>query len=153
MPQLFWILKNWLKQCFEFQIPIIPDKEAIASLIGLGPGLTPSGDDFLGGAMLALHAIGKGDICSLLWSKIGSYVAASTNSISLAHLKAASDGMGSDLIHRALSTIASGDVYALEPSIAGIGRIGYSSGWDIISGSIAVLDSWLDSECRNATNG
>lgn len=122
-------------------------------LVGLGPGLTPSGDDFLGGAMVALHAIGKGDICSLLWSKIGSYVAASTNSISLAHLKAASDGMGSDLIHRALSTIASGDVYALEPSIAGIGRIGYSSGWDIISGSIAVLDSWLDSECRNATNG
>ncbi len=122
-------------------------------LVGLGHGLTPSGDDFLGGAMIALHAIGKGEICSLLWSKIGSYVAASTNSISLAHLRAASDGMGSDWIHRALSTIASGDVHAMEEPIAGIGRIGYSSGWDIVSGSIAVLDSWLDSECRNAANG
>ena len=42
---------------------------------------------------------------------------------------------------------------SVEQPIAGIGRVGYSSGWGIISGSIAVLDRWLDSECRNATNG
>ena len=40
------ILKNWLKKCFEVQMPITPDKEAVAALLGLGPGLTPSGDDF-----------------------------------------------------------------------------------------------------------
>ena len=135
---------NWDKMCGPMRGAVcgIAVFEGWAKkLVGLGHGLTPSGDDFLGGAMIALHAIGKGEICSLLWSKIGSYVAASTNSISLAHLRAASDGMGSDWIHRALSTIASGDVYAMDEPIAGIGRIGYSSGWDIVSGSIAVLDS------------
>ena len=113
-------------------------------LVGLGHGLTPSGDDFLGGAMIALHAIGKKEVCSYLWSKIDGYAAVSTNSISLAHLREASEGMGSAWIHRALSAIASGDVHAMDEVIAEIGCIGYSSGWDIFCGSIAVLDSWLD---------
>ncbi len=113
-------------------------------LVGLGHGLTPSGDDFIGGAMIALHAIGKSDISYLLWSKLRSYVGASTSTISFAHLRAASDGMGSEGIHKAISTIATGDVNALEGLIEGISSIGHTSGWDIMSGSITVLDSWLD---------
>ncbi len=31
------------------------DAEAVKGVIGLGPGLTPSGDDLLGGVMIALH--------------------------------------------------------------------------------------------------
>src|SRR5437016_4248520 len=29
------------------------------ALIGLGPGLTPSGDDYLGGVLIALHQLGR----------------------------------------------------------------------------------------------
>ena len=29
------VLKNWLKKSFEFQMPITPDKEAVAALLGL----------------------------------------------------------------------------------------------------------------------
>src|SRR5690606_7063751 len=34
---------------------------AVCELIGLGPGLTPSGDDLLGGVLIALHALGRPD--------------------------------------------------------------------------------------------
>ena len=60
------VLKNWLKECFEFQMPITPDKGAVASLLGLGPGLTPSGDDFLGGMLIALHFCGEKSVQNLL---------------------------------------------------------------------------------------
>ncbi len=123
------------------------------NLVGLGCGLTPSGDDYLGGIMIALHSIGKADLSHLLWSKIRNHVSSSTNLISFAHMQAASDGIGADVIHRAISTIVDGDLKAVEASILGIDCIGYTSGWDIISGSIAVLESWLDADDRSMARG
>jgi len=40
--------------------------DAAATLLGLGPGLTPSGDDFIGGAMIALHALERRALASRL---------------------------------------------------------------------------------------
>ena len=122
-------------------------------LVGLGYGLTPSGDDFLGGIMIALHSIGKGDLSYLLWSKIQNHVSSSTNLISIAHMRAASNGIGADVIHRAISTIADGDLKAIEGSILGVDCIGHTSGWDIISGSIVVLESWLYANNKKAAWG
>lgn len=36
-------------------------------LVGLGPGLTPSGDDFLFSVMFTLHALGHGAVAERLW--------------------------------------------------------------------------------------
>ena len=38
-----------------------------AQLIGLGPGLTPSGDDYLGGVLVALRALGRDAQADALW--------------------------------------------------------------------------------------
>ncbi|MCD8140723.1 MAG: DUF2877 domain-containing protein, partial [Planctomycetaceae bacterium] len=34
-------------------------QDAVTALVGLGPGLTPTGDDILAGTALTLHAVGK----------------------------------------------------------------------------------------------
>ena len=132
------ILKNWLKQCFEIQMPIIPDKEAIASLIGLGPGLTPSGDDFLGGMLIALHICGEKSVKNYLFVQIESLID-STGPVSSTHLYAAAHGEGSHSLHQLINFLLEGNDAHLERAIAAIDRIGHTSGWDALAGVAVVL--------------
>ena len=62
-----WVLNRWVDmRCVE-GVP-----ESVQQLIGLGPGLTPSGDDFLGGVLIALSLVQRRDIAALhrspLWT-------------------------------------------------------------------------------------
>src|SRR5262245_14406568 len=59
-------------------------------LIGLGPGLTPSGDDYFGGVLVALHALRREPQAAALWRWLEPRLAARTSAISAAHLSAAS---------------------------------------------------------------
>jgi hypothetical protein len=115
----------------------------VRPLIGLGPGLTPSGDDFTGGMMIALHGLGETGTCRHLWRPIRRCAEEAGNPISCAHLRAASEGGGSAGIHRALSTILAGRPETIRNSLPGIDRIGHVSGWDTMAGVIVVLDAWL----------
>ena len=108
-------------------------------LIGLGPGLTPSGDDFLGGFMVALHAIGKQVAARQLWLAIRSDACAATNPISIAFLSAAAKGRGGASLHATIAAVLSGD----DPTtaLARLARLGHSSGWDALVGVVTVLDT------------
>ena len=99
-------------------------------LIGRGPGLTPSGDDYFGGAMVALHLRGRGSHAASLWRWLEPRLAARTNAISAAHLAAAATGEA----HEALHDILDGglDLDALD-------AVGHCSGWDALAGAVAVL--------------
>ena len=55
-----------------------------AQLIGLGPGLTPSGDDYLGG-VLSLRWLGRGSQADSLWRWLEPRLAGHTSEISAAH--------------------------------------------------------------------
>ena len=132
------ILKNWLKKCFEFQIPIIPDKEAISSLIGLGPGLTPSGDDFLGGMLIALHICGQKTVKNNLYSQL-EYLIDRTGPVSIAHLKAANLGECSQSMHQLINLLLEGNEAHLKLAIAAIDQIGHTSGWDALAGVVVVF--------------
>jgi len=113
-------------------------------LIGLGPGLTPSGDDFIGGLMIALHGLGETTLCRHLWKSVRYYVEEAGNLISAAHLKAASDGQASAAVHRAFAAILGGCPQAARDSLEAIERIGHVSGWDTMAGLIVTLDAWLE---------
>jgi hypothetical protein len=117
----------------------------IGNLTGLGAGLTPAGDDFLGGMMIALHALGSAGICRSLWSGVRPFAEKTTNAISLAFLRAASEGLGSASLHKALSGILRSDIAAVHDVMPGLGRIGHSSGWDTMTGIVTALDCWLQS--------
>ncbi|MDE0308182.1 MAG: DUF2877 domain-containing protein [Albidovulum sp.] len=116
-------------------------------LIGLGPGLTPSGDDFLGGFLIALHAIGESEESRRLWEAIGPDARASTNPLSFALLESAAKGLGSASLHAVLLAIMAGE----NPSsaLASLSRCGHTSGWDALAGAITVLDSFA-ARCLSA---
>ena len=111
---------------------------AVKSLIGLGPGLTPSGDDLLGGMLIALNSTGQTEISEILWSSIVGIVSG-TNEISQAHLKAAAHGMGAEVLHQLLVSLISGK--SLDNLIERLSNVGHSSGWDAVVGACLVLDA------------
>ncbi len=117
-------------------------------LIGLGPGLTPSGDDFLGGIMIALHALGRPGAARHLAEVVANSSGAAGNPISDAHLAAAGDGQGHEAIHGALNYILNGADSGIEVHLDALDRIGHSSGWDTFAGVVTVLRSWLAAQDR-----
>ena len=116
----------------------------LTPLLGLGPGLTPSGDDLLGGAMVVLHLLGLSKLRDTMWTVLKPFAAAATNDISLAHLAAASEGCGSAALHEALNSLLSGRSHSLRTNLAAINAIGHTSGWDALAGALLALRAWLD---------
>ena len=119
------------------------DMSWVQALIGLGPGLTPSGDDFIGGILIALHVLGHTVPARLLAKTALAAAAPGTTAISAAHLAAAGEGQGSAALHALLNDVLCGRHMDLETRLAAVGRIGHTSGWDTLAGSLAVLDAWL----------
>jgi hypothetical protein len=108
-------------------------------LLGLGPGLTPSGDDVLGGAMVALAMLGCERQRDALWTTLRQHVPHRTTDIAGAHLAAAADGLGAAALHDALASILSGDAAALPAALARLDTVGHSSGWDGLAGALLVM--------------
>ena len=104
------------------------------ALLGRGPGLTPSGDDLLGGAMIALHTLGKGDTAQTLWKTLSPLAAQNTNRISRTLLAAAAQGVGNAPLHAALNALILQE--NLTPALAQLDHIGHSSGWDAFAGAV-----------------
>lgn len=120
------------------------DFQFIGNLIGLGPGLTPSGDDLIGGIMIALHTLGSHEAAQELSIAAHRYALNCSNSISAAHLSAAGYGLGSAAIHDCLATIMAGKTSNIERVIGTIDNIGHTSGWDIMAGCLIAADAWLE---------
>jgi Protein of unknown function (DUF2877) len=133
-------LGNWLDRAMRTPPDDMREPPpGIASLFGLGPGLTPSGDDLIGGAMIALRGFGHGAAADCLAGWALPIARRNTGKISLAHLARAALGEGADALHRAIVVIADGDTTRLKPCLAAIDAIGHSSGWDALAGAVAVM--------------
>jgi hypothetical protein len=118
------------------------ESEAVSNLrplLGLGPGLTPSGDDFLGGAMVALTCLGMNPLRERIWATLAPVAATHTNDVSRAHLAAAAEGYGSAPLHNLIDAIVAGDADAMPQRIAALAAIGHTSGWDAMAGALTVL--------------
>ena len=112
----------------------MPDAAA-ETLIGLGPGLTPSGDDFLGGTALGLRAAGRGGKLAQLAAWLRPRLAR-TSEISAAHLAAALEGEAHETVHDVLAglTASRADWARLAARLAALGD---TSGWDAAAGLTA----------------
>ena len=119
----------------ETELPV----KAVCALLGLGPGLTPSGDDFLAGFMVALRAVGQVGRSSAL-SHVVSENLGLTSPLSAAHLGAAARcGLSEDL-DDLLAAILAGDGAAIEANVAGLlSRSLHHSPWDALAGITAAL--------------
>ena len=118
------------------------EPQQFAALVGLGPGLTPSGDDMLVGALIALHALGLRDLRHAIWSAIAPVVAIQTNQISKAHLSAAAEGQCSAALSDIVAALMCGSVRDLTPALRNITTVGHCSGWDALAGAVVVLRAY-----------
>jgi len=117
-------------------------KVVTSSMAGLGPGLTPAGDDFLAGVLLAL-ALAQRHRADAELAEIGNMLletaAPRTHEISAAYLKAAHAGEASDRWHRLLGALASGDPPAIEEAARGVMQTGETSGADMLAGFVTAM--------------
>ena len=111
---------------------------AVESLIGLGPGLTPSGDDLLGGALIALRALGWPQVADTLGWWLLPRARARTHAISYAHLACAAEGEGAAALHDTLATLCSPGAPGLRERADALTTLGHSSGWDAMAGMVLV---------------
>lgn len=113
--------------------------DALRQLIGLGPGLTPSGDDFLGGALVALHAFGERDVARALGAWLLPLCERATHPVSVAHLEAAAHGEGGEALHACLLALA--DDRDPDDALDAIAAVGHTSGWDALAGAMTVASA------------
>ncbi len=110
--------------------------EAVSLFLGLGHGLTPSGDDVLSGALVTLFAIGEDEHALTLARSISVRMGEATSALSCAFLRAACDGEPSAPMSRAITALLAnapaGDV------ISRVKDIGETSGFDMLAGVLLV---------------
>ena len=128
---------EWLVTAAAGTAPGLPPPHAAGPLIGCGPGLTPSGDDFVGGAMIALNAAGRTSAADSLGRWALAKARHGTGKISRAHLAAAAEGEGADTLHRLVAALFAGE--APQSELDAIADVGHVSGWDALAGAVAVL--------------
>lgn len=116
----------------------------LTPLLGLGPGLTPSGDDAVGGVIIALHLLGLAGLRDALWAQLVPLLPLATNRISIAHMQAAAEGYGHEAVHGLVNAILAGDIGDLERRVDAVSAIGHTSGWDTLVGVIMAATAWLD---------
>ncbi|HEV8673813.1 MAG TPA: DUF2877 domain-containing protein [Methylomirabilota bacterium] len=132
-------LAGWLRSVRDQAGPPTPGPPSeLESLIGLGPGLTPSGDDLLGGAMIALRAFGRPDAAERLADRLLPRARSRTHRISLAHLASAADGEGMAALHALLAALCEPDLPQLHACLDALAAVGHTSGWDALAGASVV---------------
>ncbi|MGX1676197.1 DUF2877 domain-containing protein [Streptomyces sp. NPDC055400] len=114
-------------------------RRAARALLGLGPGLTPSGDDILCGALLASRAWG-GPLAPL--SDAVADASRRTPLLSAALLRHAERGECVPQAHAFLQALSgAGPPLELEPAVRELLAVGHHSGGDLARGVLAVGQS------------
>ncbi|CAM3935286.1 TPA: DUF2877 domain-containing protein [Klebsiella pneumoniae] len=117
------------------------------SMIGLGPGLTPSGDDYLVGLFAVLNVLRSPSQtlrCECLEMIVGAEFA--TNAISYAALSKAATGRVRAIISELIERLMHGTENDFLAPLARVLAIGSTSGSDIVAGIVSGLRLQLEFE-------
>ncbi|MDH3691618.1 MAG: DUF2877 domain-containing protein [Gammaproteobacteria bacterium] len=139
-------LRRWLNSVLMTRTNTATDTDLnqAIGLLGMGPGLTPSGDDILGGTLIALHVLGFDDIRECLARTMLREIRRLTTPISAAHLRAAAEGMGNAAVHALLHAVLGPDTLTIKAAVDRISKLGHTSGWDTLAGVVIVLRSLMN---------
>ena len=109
--------------------------DGIHSLAGLGGGLTPAGDDFIVGALLAVWAGLYGEAALPLCAPIAEAAAERTTFLSAAYLRAAARGECMLQWHKLFKAALQDE--AARTAIGELVNVGHTSGADALAGFLA----------------
>ncbi len=105
------------------------------TLAGLGPGLTPSGDDVLVGCLLALAALPDVDGISVREAIVSSARHRTTH-ISTAYLDAAARGEATEAWHHLVAAMSTSDAACVGDAARQVLAVGETSGSDMLGGFV-----------------
>jgi hypothetical protein len=113
--------------------------DASRRLLGLGAGLTPSGDDLAGAALFGRRLIDR----SQSWARIGDELVqdarTASHAISAALLADTVAGESFEPLHDLADALVAGDARAAQIAARALIQIGHASGWDMLSGFLLGL--------------
>jgi Protein of unknown function (DUF2877) len=107
------------------------------ALIGLGAGLTPSGDDFLGGLLFTTKTLQAANSTTNFFDHeiIIERYRARTHPISFALLQDLANGYAVAPLHQIINGLLSKEsLESIYPFVSQLTQIGHSTGWDLLTG-------------------
>ena len=110
---------------------------AAQPLLGLGSGLTPSGDDLVGGALFAKRLLNRTDA---RWAQLGKdlsrEIQSRSHAVSAALFADLAAGRSVAPLHEIASALSAGADDAALSAARALVAIGHSSGWDMLVGFV-----------------
>lgn len=110
----------------------------LLGVLGLGPGLTPSGDDVAAGVVLAGRALGLPGTAAVS-RELAAAARTSTNAVSAGLLAEAAAGRSAAVVVRAVDALIGRA--PVEPSLRALLSLGHYSGGDLASGMLSVTSA------------
>lgn len=132
---------GWLEPAVTDAVRSATPTGAVRRLVGHGPGLTPSGDDALAGALLVRRALGEapaGGTPDPLAAAVRARLHATT-AVSASLLAAALDGWATPEVVALVDAMAGGDADAVRRALPPVLAVGHTSGADLVAGVRAGL--------------
>ena len=130
-------------------------------MIGLGPGLTPSGDDFLGGLFFAARSLHQAYPEDFFWDEdavfdLLGWAKTRTHPISYTVFSDLALGHGPEPLHDLLGGLLEGRGFnpILEAALR-VSAIGHSSGWDMLAGAVTgmlMVKKSIEHKAQNTFN-
>jgi hypothetical protein len=108
----------------------------LEKLIGLGHGLTPSGDDFLAGVVMGLFKMQKNREAELLACNLYRAAHGKTTTISLAFYRALAECRVAEPYSQFLHILGRAEARERERSLNLVSSFGCTSGWDTLAGMV-----------------
>jgi hypothetical protein len=113
-------------------------------LVGLGLGLTPSGDDFLGGLLFTAYHLKSAYPWEFRWDRglIPDFLDRAcplTNRLSYTILEDLAHGHGPEPLHALVNSLLRGEPSHSLDDVQRLTGIGHSSGWDMLAGVLTAM--------------
>lgn len=113
--------------------------DRVAALVGLGPGLTPSGDDALVGLLAVLHRLAPGDARAGLLRRAVEAQLHRTGDVSAHYLGLAAAGHAGERLVALCDALSAGTRSGVEAAAAAVVATGATSGADALLGVVSGL--------------
>ncbi len=117
--------------------------DAARAFSGLGPGLTPAGDDLLAGLALGFRA-SRGHLSALLADALTRAVSERTTDLAVARVSHAVAGHPDESTHAVLAALLTGDGGPPDEAVRNLMDYGHSSGVDTLVGLVLGVRLGLD---------
>lgn len=116
---------------------------ASRALLGLGTGLTPSGDDLCGGALFGRRLVSRDPRWRVIGERLVREAQSASHVISAALLADLVAGASFESLHTLADALAAEDAATAIDAARTLAALGHSSGWDMLTGFVIGVSASL----------